>query len=484
LRAAPSSLLAVDEDADGVSGRLATSFELSYRQLTQECQFVLRRLGLAPVPHISVEVAAALTGLSTATVGAHLRQLHTEALAGEDEHGYYLHDLIRDYAKGLAGADDPAENTRAVDRVLVYYHAAATYIDSLLTRQPPPPVLELPPPAMNHHFTDDDSAISWAQAELNNFQACADYAIKNADDGTWGREEKAWTIRFSAALAGLLRNEGLWPRSIELQTRAIAAARQLTELLAEANALHERALLYRLSSKLADARADLERALEIYRDIGGDAGGTGEAHVLNTYGVVLDQLGEPAESQNRLGASLACYRRLGDQLGEANVLNDLGMAEYFADRFTEAADLIGQALQLYRVVDHPLGKAHAHSNLAKAQRRVGLGHEATDNLEAARALYRQLGNKLGAASARAERGAVLRQQEDYDKAERFLDKAAKRLEQVGNYQALAKTLEEWGDLYIAKGDPKKAKILLMRALELYREHNIPRDLTGLLKKLE
>jgi hypothetical protein len=80
LKAAPNSLLAVDEYADKDSGRVARSFELSYRQLTEESQFVLRRLGLAPVPTISAEVAAALTGLSAAAAGAHLNRLHMEAL--------------------------------------------------------------------------------------------------------------------------------------------------------------------------------------------------------------------------------------------------------------------------------------------------------------------------------------------------------------------------------------------------------------------
>jgi tetratricopeptide (TPR) repeat protein len=164
-----------------------------------------------------------------------------------------------------------AENTRAVDRVLHYYYAAATYVDSLLTRQTPPPVLGLPQPAVKHEFDDRDldRAIAWALDEIDNLQACADYAASSAD----GSDRKAWVIRFSSALAGLLRSESKWVRSIELQSRAIDAARELAEPLAEANALHERAQLYRLSGGLEEAETDLVEALEIYRSIGGDRAG-------------------------------------------------------------------------------------------------------------------------------------------------------------------------------------------------------------------
>jgi tetratricopeptide (TPR) repeat protein len=431
------------------------------------------------VPYISAEVAAALTGLSTAAARVQLRQLHSEALIEQGPRGYRLHDLIRHYAGGLANKENAAENSRAVDRVLHYYYAAATYVDSLLTRQPPPPVLELPPPAVNHQFADRDHTIAWARDELENLQACADYAASSAD----GSQRQAWIIRFSSALAGLLRNESQWARSIELQSRAITAARELAEALAEANALHERGLLYRLSGGLEEAETDLVAALGIYRSIGGDAGGTGEAHVLNTYSVVLDQTDRSEEARDGMAASLAGYRHLGNRLGEANVLLDQGVTAFFKKRFPEAVDLIGQALTLFQAVDHPLGQAHAHLYIAKAQGRVGLERAATKNLEAAQEFYRQLHNQLGEASALTERGAVLWQQEEYDWAEGVLRQAVELHEEIGNKLALALALEKLADLYVERGDLGNAKALLLRALELYHRHEIRRDIAGLREKL-
>ena len=148
---------------------MARSFGLSYEQLPDECQLVLRRLGLAPVPDISVEVAAALSNLATAVVHAHLRRLETEALIEEDRDGYHLHDLIRHYARSLADEDDPAGNAAAVNRVLAYYDEAATYVDSMLTRQPPPLAFEPSMPVVSHRFADRSSAIAGPEPNCQTF---------------------------------------------------------------------------------------------------------------------------------------------------------------------------------------------------------------------------------------------------------------------------------------------------------------------------
>ena len=482
LKSVPNLLFALDEYNDTTRGGVARSFELSYMQLPDERKLVLRRLGLAPVRHFSVEAAAALTNQPVTVVRAQLHRLKAEALIDEDGDGYHMHDLIRDYAKGLAAQDNLADNAAAVNRLLAYYREAAANVDSVLTRQPPPIAIEPPTPTVHHNFSERGAAITWARAELPNLLACVQYVVREAD-GARREEEKAWVVMLAGAMAGFLRNDGLWLQSIELQTSAITAARQLNCPLGEANALHERGQLYRLSGRLEDAEVDLERALAIYREIGGRAGETGEAHALNTLGVVLDQLKRSVEGRERLASSLAAYRRLGNHLGEANALHDQGMAEYFAKHYTEAADLLGQALALYQSVDHLLGQAHAHSNLAKAQGRAGLDPEAASHLNAARELYHQLGNRLGEATTLTELGTVLRRQSNYEQAMTEFRKAEELNTDIGNQLGLATTLKEWGELCGATGDITGAKERLTRSLALFRKYGIKRDEAGPLEVL-
>lgn len=475
-------LLGIDEHTNKETERVAYSFGLSYTQLPHGAKLVLRRLGLAPVPVISEEAATALVGLGADEVTASLKKLDGEALIEESERqGYQLHDLIRHYAKILAVRDDPAENEAAVNRLLAYYWEAAAYADSLLTRQPPPVAIEPPVPTVHHDFSGHPGVIEWVRAELPNLLACAQHVEENAA-GSDGYEENSWVVLFAAALAGILRNEGLWSRSIELQTRAVTAAEQIHLPLAVANALSERGMLYRLTGELDSAAADLTQAISIYREVGGAEGRSGEAHALNNSAIVLEQQAKQAnqdvqdkkvESQRRLTEALDIYRALNDPLGEANVLHDQGMAEFFEKNYDTAVQLLERALDLYKTVDHPLGMAHAYNNLARAQQSIG-DEDAADNLELARVKYGELGNRLGAARVLIRRAEVLRQR-DRGEAARALNEALEISKDIGNQSAQIDALDGLGELSVFAGDPDAALGMWSCALKIAKEHGMERE---------
>jgi tetratricopeptide (TPR) repeat protein len=490
LEARPQRLPAIDEYLDGKNDGVAKAFELSYTQLPAACQLLLRRLSLAPLQAISREAAGALSDWSAEQVRPYLRQLEVEAFVSREHDHTHLHDLIREYVKSLAGEDDPVENAAAIGRLLGYYYASAAYVDTMLTRQPPPPPFEPPYPGVGRDQLSRQAAVGWARDELPNLQALTDYVVLQAEGGD--AVASHWVVLFASALAGLLRNDGYWLESIDRQTQAVAAAVRLDSPLAEANALHERALLYRLSARLDDAISDLDRALILYRDVGGDAGAIGAAHVLNTYGVVLDQRNRPTEAQERFDQAMVGHRRLGDRLGEANVLHDEGMKEYFAGKRAEregppgqalvcyqaAAGLLGQALALFQEVDHPLGQAHARLNLGRAERNAGRESAAAANLDAAGGLYHELGNRLGEATILVELGEMLRRlpEDQYDKqVVRYLRKAERISKRIGNQRVRGTAFEQLGEFYLAKGCRDRAIARFGQALRLYRENGLDRD---------
>ena len=251
LKAHDNRILAIDEYVGNTDG-VARSFDLSYTQLPDEAKLVLRRLGIAPVPVVSPEAATALTGLPLNEVTNYLHLLADAALIDRNREGYQIHDLVRDYARGLAASDSPGESRAAINRLLAYYQAAAAYADRLLTRQPPPAAIEPPAPSVRHDFAGPPSVIEWVRAELPNLLACVDYVVHNAEDNN-RREEIAWVVLFAGALAGILRNESLWRRSIELQTRTVAVAEKIQVPLAVDR---------------GEAARSLNEALEISTEIG------------------------------------------------------------------------------------------------------------------------------------------------------------------------------------------------------------------------
>jgi tetratricopeptide (TPR) repeat protein len=467
---------------DDVSVQAA--FELSYRQLDKATARVFALLSVHPGPDLSAEAIAALTNQSisqTRRVIEKLVRSHLVEYAAKGPGRWRMHDLLRLYARSLPEPDD-AERGHARDRLLSYYYSVAIYLDSFLTRQRPPHVVDPPVPAIRHHFDDYRIAIKWAKYEKEDLLACVDYVVRHARDLD-PDDRKTWIIVFAEALAGFLRNETLWTRSIELQTQATKAAEELRKPLAKANALSERAVLHRLQGELDSADADLAEALIIYRDIGGEEGLIGEAHALNTYGVVLDQKDLRPEASQQFNSALGIYRRLNDRTGEANVLHDRGLAELFAGDFGNALDLLTQALTVYQEVNHPLGMAHAHVSLARVLRSIGHTSEAIRNLASAQALYNDLGGgHYSEVTTLIQQSAIL-QERDQEQAIKLLQQAIELSTNIGSQVGLVTALDALARIYVKDQNTLGATDAWNRALGIARRIGLKRQERNLTKEL-
>ena len=88
---------------------VAAAFDLSYADLTAGPQRLFRRLGLVPGPSFDRYASAALDGTSAGEARRHLGELYDQHLIIELAPGRYeLHDLLREHARALAAAGDPA----------------------------------------------------------------------------------------------------------------------------------------------------------------------------------------------------------------------------------------------------------------------------------------------------------------------------------------------------------------------------------------
>src|SRR5712692_3772799 len=115
---------------------VAAAFDLSYQDLPADQQRLFRRLGLHPGPDIDARAAAALDDTTLAAARRGLEGLYGQHLITEPARGRYrLHDLLREHARALAAADDPAVGQAATGRLLDYYlHAALAASQHIATR--------------------------------------------------------------------------------------------------------------------------------------------------------------------------------------------------------------------------------------------------------------------------------------------------------------------------------------------------------------
>ena len=158
---------------------VATAFALSYQDLTPGPQRLFRRLGLVPGPDFDAHAAAALDGTSLDEARRRLGDLYDQHLITEPASGRYrLHDLLREHARALAAAGDPADSDAATGRLLDYYlHtalAAGQHIPEVTAvRGRPPPGR---PPTDAPDLSTPGRAASWLETERPNLHAAADYA--------------------------------------------------------------------------------------------------------------------------------------------------------------------------------------------------------------------------------------------------------------------------------------------------------------------
>ncbi len=498
-----AGLLPLTAEHDSV----AAAFGLSYRHLPSRQRRFFRRLGLHPGTSTEAYAAAALAGTSLRESARLLDALHGEGLLTEAGHRRYgMHDLIRSYARDLAAADPPGSREQALGRLLDYYqHTAALAEERLARRTRSRPALAWQAvPAAAPCLTDRTRALAWARAERDSLLACLDHATAA---GQYAR-----VTDLTAAIAPMLRLDGLWTSAITRHAAAAQAARHLGDLPAEANALNDLGDVRQLTGDQRGGARALEQALRISRDTGDQLG---QANALNSLGSVRGMTGDYRGAARALEQALAIYHAIGDQLGQVIALDILGRVRAATGDYRDAArvleqalaisrdtgnqlvqgsvlDTLGyvlaatgdyrgaaraleQALAISRDIGYRLGQANALHYLGDLRAATGDYRGAARALEQALAISRDIGYRQGQANALHALGKLRRVTGDYQGAARALEQALDINRDIGDLNGQAEVLNETGALYRIRGDPGRAAEYHQQALDLSRESASPRD---------
>jgi tetratricopeptide (TPR) repeat protein/transcriptional regulator with XRE-family HTH domain len=484
---------------------VAAAFGLSYAELTAGPQRLFRRLGLVPGPAFDAYAAAALDRTSLDKTRAHLEELYDQHLISEPLAGrFQLHDLLREHARALSAADDPADRDAAVGRLLDFYlHTVLAASRQIVTRAAPRTRLPLEqPPADAPELSTPEQAAAWLNAERANLHAAAEYAASS------GRTLHA--VHIPAAMGGFLRIDGRWDQAAALQNTALTAARIAGDRHGEASALNELGLLAWHAGDYPAAAAQLALAVALYEKVGDRLG---QAYALNHLGVVQVLTGNyPAALTNHRRA-LTIAQDLGDRAAEAVALNFLGSAQLQAGDYSAAAGNLARALDLYRRLGHRHGQANALRDLGKLQQQagdypaaiashqqalqmmrdlgarpgqawvlndLGMAQQLAGDYPAAAAshrraleLYRDLGSRLGLAEAHNNLGQLATRTSDHRQAHRHYNQALAIAQDIGVPLEAARALEGIGQSYLTDAIPGQAAEHLQQALAIYQRLGTP-----------
>jgi tetratricopeptide (TPR) repeat protein/transcriptional regulator with XRE-family HTH domain len=358
---------------------VAAALSLSYRDLTAGQRRLFRRLGLHPGPDIDAHATAALLGLNPATARGQLEAVYDHYLLTELGRGRYrMHDLVREHARVLAGADDPDANEAATDRLLDYYVETALAAGSRIGTRILNYICALPqasPPACAPALTKVSEAKMWMQAEDANLRAAAEQAART------GRTRHATLI--PAAMAEFLYAQGRWQDGIALHQTAVAAARDGGDRASHVRALLPLVHLEVVIGDYASARANLNQAVTLARQLGDQSGEAESIVVL----AMLDRLAcDYPGAMGRYVEALAMFRHIGSARGAASALTGIGIVQLIIGIPDAAVTSHRQALDLCRAVGDSAGRAEVLVSLAAAEVHTGRYAQAASTLDQARAI--------------------------------------------------------------------------------------------------
>ncbi|GAA3801488.1 BTAD domain-containing putative transcriptional regulator [Streptomyces coacervatus] len=318
----------------------------SEREADRDAALVLRGIGALDLPAYGAPLLAHLVGTDARRAEAALDRLVDVALLEETAYGRYApHDLVRDFARELAG------DASDIDAALPWYAAVA---ERTLTAIVEPgldqddrrrPTAAQPPDHAAHvaalpTFESSEQAFAWGDTELLNIVTLVERYADDSDHaaGTDGQakdqaneqakdQAKDQALR-AARISTLIRlffpyvlRSGRVAEMEVLGRAALRMARRLGDEAAEAYALGDLAGLHFLTGRQSEALTLNDRALTIWRRLD---------HVswmrrcLNNRGLLLEGLGRYEESGWALRQSLEYSRRLDDPYGEAVTRSHLG----------------------------------------------------------------------------------------------------------------------------------------------------------------
>ncbi|MGW5691906.1 ATP-binding protein [Streptomyces asiaticus] len=362
---------------------VSTVFSWSSRAVSAEAARLFGLLALHPGPDFAVPAAAAVGGLPLRQTRPLLAELSDVHLINERTPGRYaFHDLLRAHAAELLDAHHPeAERQAAVDRLFQYYlHAARAAGAVLEPSGDPMPVPPAFPGIPSEAFDDESRSLAWLTAEHAVLAAVIDSAAAS------GHDRLACLLAWS--LEPFFDRRGHWHDGLAAQRTALDAALRLADPAMEARGLRG---LARAEGRLGlhdRCRPRLDRALELFTELGDDVGRAG-AH--RSLGWISEQQGDLTGALRHNQLALDLFRAAGHRAAQASLLNSVGWYHALLGEYRQALTYCFDALTMLQELGDRYSQAAAWDSIAYVYHNLGRHPHALLGYRNALAFYRELG---------------------------------------------------------------------------------------------
>jgi tetratricopeptide (TPR) repeat protein len=437
------------------------AFGFSYQHLNAAQQTAFRRLGLHIGSEFGPHAAAALTGLSLTETESILEALLNYSHIEEPTaHRYRMHDLLREYARALATAEEPEEQRAlTVDRLLDFYLYVADQADRLVyPHRPRIDVQVAHVPDALPAWRDHSSARQWFATERTTLLAAA---------------ERAWDIGpphraalFANALGGFLDAERHGSIAESLHERAVSYWRSTEDLRAESRALIDLTVTHSRADRYSAAIGTAEQALALTRTTGDEA----------TMAEALLQLATPNRIMGEFKRALSLERealdirmRTGDELQRSQARNNMAVTLLQLGEYRASLASFQAALAGLRASSDESGQAAVLNNIGDLYRITGARDKARSAYEKSLAIIATQGNLAYHATVKMNLADTLKASLELDAAMALYREALNAFRTIGERRRELLCLNGIGTIYRLTGRHSEALAHHHRALEIAQD---------------
>jgi len=266
--------------------------------------------------------------------------------------------LIRRSAVTRADHEDrPAEQQKAVSRLVNYYLYAADKADRLLQSVP------APDEGLGHRSAGP--VVQRSAAERTRHLAGPGVAQRPARRAVPGRQEwRRQCADLIHVLAGFVEIRGHWHEAIAAHTLALQACRDIGDPVRVAQASLELSVV---SLQTGRQEAAIELAEEAQRSAARRQTSAASGEALDQIGLANQRAGRSSEALAYFREARILYSEVDDPHGNGQHVEYAGIACWHLGRYPDAMGHLREALSLYRDRGDPRGEAKTLNNLGKMQ---------------------------------------------------------------------------------------------------------------------
>ncbi|MBO2449540.1 tetratricopeptide repeat protein [Actinomadura barringtoniae] len=451
------SNLAVGRDLDNAVG---AAFDLSYRGLKPELGPTFRMLGLIEGPTFTSEAVGALCAVTPEAAQGMLNALEASNLVQAVSSGrYQLHDLLREYARGRAEAEDGhVIREAAFQRLATWYLTRAQQAGRFLDRYRRTIGQELAALTVDIEPSERARQLEWFNDEYRNLiELSRQTSELHWDDLTIGLADALYDF-FE------LRRHG--PENIAVHRLGLEAAERCGHIPAQFFMHHHLAVAYREMGRTREAFAAAEVACELSRQV---RDRYGEGAVLDNIARIHLQVSDYRAALGVTRVALAIRHRIEDRHGEATTLDTMARVHQGLSEYQRAFERASDALEIRRQIGDQRGVAETLDNIAHIYYGWGRASPALDYARQALELRREIDDQHGEGETLAFMGHLYMWLGDHRQARDFVEHALLIRQSVSDRSGEGQALVYLSTIQRRLGDEGGAVRAGLEALDILQE---------------